>query len=96
MAHRKLVPSKSFEKSYLKFIRKNIALKPGIQDALIQLEKDAFASHLRTHKLSGNLFGLFACACGYDCRIVFSIHKIKSSGEEIILLVDIGTHDEVY
>ncbi|HLG33894.1 MAG TPA: type II toxin-antitoxin system mRNA interferase toxin, RelE/StbE family [Bacteroidia bacterium] len=95
MAHRKLVFSKSFEKSYLKFVRGNRALKSGIQDALLQLEKDAFSPSLRTHKLSGNLYGLLACSCGYDCRIVFSMQKTKSS-EEIILLVDIGTHNEVY
>lgn len=96
MAHRKLLFSKSFEKSYLKFVKGNRALKSGIQDALIQLENDAFSPLLRTHKLSGNLYGLLACSCGYDCRIVFLIQKTKSSGEEIILLVDIGTHDDVY
>jgi len=96
MSHRKLVLSKSFEKSYRKFIRNNIALKSGIQEALRELEKDVFAAHLRTHKLSGNLYGLYACSCGYDCRIIFSVEKIKNSKTEIILLIDIGTHDEVY
>ncbi len=32
---------------------------------------DVFAFHLGTHKLSGELYGLYACICGYDCRIVF-------------------------
>ncbi len=96
MSKRKLILSKSFEKSYRKFITKNPNLKPVIEKALLKLEEDAFAPGLRTHKLSGNLFGYFACSCGYDCRIVFSIEiNIKSKGE-FILLIDMGTHEEVY
>jgi mRNA-degrading endonuclease YafQ of YafQ-DinJ toxin-antitoxin module len=34
--------------------------------------------------------GLQSCSCGYDCRIVFSVEP------EQIVLLDIGTHDEVY
>jgi len=37
-----------------------------------------------------------ACSCGYDCRVVFSLEIDEDSGGEVILLVDIGTHDEVY
>jgi mRNA-degrading endonuclease YafQ of YafQ-DinJ toxin-antitoxin module len=32
----------------------------------------------------------------YDYRIVFEFVRNPDSGEEEILLVDIGTHDEVY
>ena len=96
MSKRKLVLSKSFNKSYKKFIGKKPTLKPYIENALISLEGDAFSSSLKTHKLSGNLYGYFACSCGYDCRIVFSIEKDLKNKTEIILLIDIGTHDEVY
>ncbi|HEV2832324.1 MAG TPA: type II toxin-antitoxin system YafQ family toxin [Hanamia sp.] len=96
MSKRKLVLSKSFNKSYKKFIGKKPTLKPYIENALIILEGDAFSSSLKTHKLSGNLYGYFACSCGYDCRIIFSIEKDLKNKTEIILLVDIGTHDEVY
>jgi len=34
--------------------------------------------------------------CGYDCRIVFSIEIDEKTGCEVIILHDIGTHDEVY
>jgi mRNA interferase YafQ len=63
---------------------------------LTSLEEDAFSLQLKTHKLSGNLFGLLACTCGYDCRIIFSIEKDSSTHKEVVLLIDIGTHDEVY
>jgi mRNA-degrading endonuclease YafQ of YafQ-DinJ toxin-antitoxin module len=48
-----------------------------------------------THKLHGELKGLWACSVEFDCRIVFGFQT--SEGEEdAIVLVDIGSHDEVY
>lgn len=96
MNKKPLVLSKSFQKSYKKFIAKKPALKSLIQSALVKLEENPFLPELRTHKLSGNLFGLYACSCGYDCRIIFSFEKDEKSKDEIILLIDIGTHNEVY
>jgi addiction module RelE/StbE family toxin len=95
MKKRKLVLSTSFKKSYKKYVSKKPFLKTAIEDAILQLEEDAFAPGLKTHKLSGKLYGYLACSCGYDCRIVFSIEKEKSQNE-FILLIDIGTHEEVY
>ena len=60
------------------------------------MNKDVFAAHLGIHKLGGELSGLYACICGYDCRIVFSIESNKENNSEVIVLLDIGTHDEVY
>jgi mRNA interferase YafQ len=96
MSKRKLILSRSFIKSYKKFTAKKPTLKAVIEKALFHLEEDAFAPGLRTHKLSGNLFGYFACSCGYDCRIIFSVEKNLTTKAEAILLIDIGTHDEVY
>ena len=94
MPSRKLVSSKSFEKSFKKFVKGNTVLQDNIEKTLRLMELDVFSSHLKSHKLSGNLYGLFACSCGYDSRIIFSIEK--HAGHEVILLIDIGTHDEVY
>lgn len=94
---RKLVLSKVFEKSYQKFTSKNPALKPAIVKALYKLTNDAFDPSLRTHKLSGKLALYLACSCGYDCRIIFSIENDPTDpNNENILLLDIGTHDDVY
>jgi mRNA-degrading endonuclease YafQ of YafQ-DinJ toxin-antitoxin module len=60
------------------------------------MQEDVFATPLGTHKLSGRLEGLRACSCGYDCRIVFSIDKNPDGERVVIVLLDIGTHDEVY
>ena len=92
----KLVYSNSFLKSFKKFTKGNDALKLKIFKTIELLEKNPFAALLHMHKLSGNLFGLMACSCGYDCRIVFSIEKQKGANKEFILLIDIGTHEEVY
>lgn len=96
MPKRKLVLSRSFEKAFLKMLNKKPHLVSSIKQSIIKLEEDAFFSSIKTHKLSGNLLGYYACSCGYDCRIVFSIEKDKITLEEVILLIDIGTHDEVY
>ena len=93
---RKLVLSKAFEKSYKKFTS-NQVLKISIAKALHKIQSDAYDPALRTHKLSGKLAAYLACSCGYDCRIIFTIEKDLSNAEaEIILLLDIGTHDDVY
>ena len=94
---RKLVLSKAFEKSYQKFTSKNHLLKASISKTLLKLQHDAYDPILRTHKLSGKLAAYLACSCGYDCRITFIIEKdLTNPNTENILLLDIGTHDDVY
>jgi mRNA-degrading endonuclease YafQ of YafQ-DinJ toxin-antitoxin module len=60
------------------------------------MQDDLYVPALSTHKLSGQLIGLWACSCGYDCRIVFAIELDNETQLEVIVLLDIGTHDEVY
>ena len=93
---RPLVLTPKFQRAYRKFARRNQKLQGRIDAALQQLQEDAYASSLNTHKLSGTLFGLWACSCGYDCRILFSIEVDPATQAEVIVLLDIGTHDEVY
>jgi len=92
----KLVYSLTFKKAFKKFTKGNNHLKIQIFKTIELLEKDPFSSVLKSHKLSGQLLGLMACSCGYDCRIVFSIEKEKTSKYDIVLLIDIGTHNDVY
>ena len=92
---RELVLTPKFKRAFRKFVRGNARLQKRIEDTLTQIQEDVFAASLGTHKLSGTLKGLRACSCGYDCRIVFSIER-NPAGGEVIVLLDIGTHDEVY
>lgn len=94
--NRPLVQTPRFKRAYRKFVQRDKRLQVRIEAALLSLQADAFASSLGAHKLSGNLHGLWACSCGYDCRILFSIETDRQTGTEVILLLDIGTHDEVY
>jgi mRNA-degrading endonuclease YafQ of YafQ-DinJ toxin-antitoxin module len=66
----------------------------AIREAVARLANDAFDPKLRTHKLKGDLGGCWACSAGYDLRIVFDF--VQHSGAEAILLLSVGTHDEVY
>jgi mRNA interferase YafQ len=93
---RELVLTPKFKRVYSKFVRRDRRVQKPIEETLKQMETDVFASNLGTHKLSGKLFGLWACSCGYDCRIVFTMENNKETGREVIVLLDIGTHDEVY
>jgi mRNA-degrading endonuclease YafQ of YafQ-DinJ toxin-antitoxin module len=77
-------------------VKRNADLQQRLEETLQQMEVDVFAPNLGTHKLSGKLGGLQSCACGFDCRIVFSIEQDPETGREVIVLLDIGTHDEVY
>ncbi|MBP6974073.1 MAG: type II toxin-antitoxin system YafQ family toxin [Syntrophorhabdus sp.] len=55
------------------------------------ISKNPFSKQLRTHKLTGTLKGLWAFSVDYDTRVIFSFLT-----DDEILLIDIGSHDEVY
>ncbi len=94
MIHLKSSPQ--FEKAYRKFIRRYPLSQRKIDETILRMENDTESPLLHTHKLSGKLRGLSACSCGYDCRIIFSIEYDKETCKDFLLLIDIGTHDEVY
>jgi mRNA-degrading endonuclease YafQ of YafQ-DinJ toxin-antitoxin module len=91
-----LIWGSSFRRAFRKAVRRRPELRGRIEQALRQLAADPFAPALHTHKLKGQLAGAWACTAGYDCRIVFEFVLNPESGEEEILLIDVGTHDEVY
>jgi addiction module RelE/StbE family toxin len=80
-----------FKRIYKKKVKNNEELKKRFWDAMELFLKEPFNPHLRTHKLTGRLEGLWAFSVTYDCRVIF-----KFLDEDEILLVDIGGHDEVY
>ncbi|MCC5646189.1 type II toxin-antitoxin system mRNA interferase toxin, RelE/StbE family [Nostoc sp. CHAB 5824] len=77
-------------------MKRNTELQQRIEDTLQQMEADVFAPALSIHKLSGKLDGFQSCSYAYDCRVVFSIELDVETNSEAIVLLDIGTHDEVY
>ena len=93
---RSLVLTPKFKRSFNKFVKRNAKLQRQIEETLDKMEADLFEASLGTYKLCGELAGLQSCSCGYDCRIVFSVQQDKITKTEVIVLLDIGTHDEVY
>lgn len=93
---RELVITSSFRRAYRRLTKRDRSLQRRIDNILRQMQLDVFAPSLGTHKLGGALFGLWACSCGYDCRVIFSLEADEEGGGEVILLHDIGAHDEVY
>ena len=91
-----IIISQRFKRSYKKFVRNYPYLQKNIDFTIQELSINPFSPLLFSHKLSGDLFELFACKCGYDCRIIYSIENLKDAKDKTILLVDIGTHDDVY
>jgi mRNA interferase YafQ len=93
---RKLSWDTSFRRAFKRHVRNNLALQNRILGVLERLAEDPFHPALKTHKLSGQLKELWACWVEYDCRIVFAFEPDPEAGEDMIVLIDLGTHDEVY
>ena len=93
---RQLVISSKFKRAFRKFVFCNPKLQTRIEKTLEEMQNDVFLPRLGTHSLKGELSGLKACFCGYDCRIVFAIEVDQKTKEEVIILLDVGTHDEIY
>lgn len=91
---RSLIQSPAFIRAARKYVKKRPTATAEIRSALALLAEDAFDPSLRTHKLKGSLANRWACSAGYDLRIVFEF--VERDDDEVILLLTIGTHDEVY
>ena len=91
-----LIWGKTFVKSFRRFSKKHPDLITDAEKTLKLLIEDPFAPQLETHKLKDKLAGSWACKVGYDLRIIFDFIKNEEQREPDILLLEIGTHDEVY
>ncbi|MGI9035515.1 MAG: type II toxin-antitoxin system RelE/ParE family toxin [Pyrinomonadaceae bacterium] len=90
----KLLFSPTFVRASKRLFKKNVKFRGLVGETLKLLETDIFHPVLRTHKLKGKLEENWACSVAYDLRIVFKIVRFENA--EAILLLTIGTHDEVY
>ncbi|MEK6743618.1 MAG: type II toxin-antitoxin system mRNA interferase toxin, RelE/StbE family [Nitrospirota bacterium] len=81
-----------FTRSAKKFAKRHPELNKKVAAILRDLEKDPFQPHLDYHHLGGKQTGIQAVSITDSYRITLTVVITK---KEIILL-DIGTHDEVY
>ncbi|PSB25249.1 type II toxin-antitoxin system YafQ family toxin [Stenomitos frigidus] len=93
---RVLIFDESFRRALKRRCKNRPKLQANVLTALSLLEIDPFSPTLKTHKLQGELKDLWSCSVAYDFRIVFYFQQLEDEEEEAIVLVDIGTHDEVY
>ncbi|MBW1911296.1 MAG: type II toxin-antitoxin system mRNA interferase toxin, RelE/StbE family [Deltaproteobacteria bacterium] len=93
---RTLIWSNAFTRSFKGWMHKRPDLHNDVAEVLRLLVVNPFAPQLETHKLKGKLSGSWACSAGYDLRIVFDFVKAEKGSADDILLLAIGTHDEVY
>lgn len=91
-----IVWSSGFNRSFRKITKKNPQLKNRIFNVLRLLGDDPFTPSLKSHKLGGDLAGLWSCSVASDCRIIFNFSEDEELLEMVILLVDVGSHDDVY
>jgi mRNA interferase YafQ len=89
-----LIRSTAFVRAARRLLKKHPDVAESVRETLVLLEEDAFDPRLRTHKLKGEMEGYLACSAGYDLRVVFEF--VQQDEAEAILLLTIGTHDEVY
>ncbi len=85
----------AFSSSFKRAFKKRIANDPGLEKEFWRRTavfiSDPFDPRLRTHKLSGQLRGLWSFTVQHDVRVVFSFFDKRKA-----LFEDVGSHDEVY
>lgn len=92
MMRYKLIFTESYTRRAIKFIRRHPELKTQYRHTLELLEMDPSHPSLRLHKLTGALSDLHSVSINYAYRITL---ELWIEGRTI-LLVNVGTHDQVY
>ncbi len=94
---RKIAWTSKSLRAFKRMVRQNPQLRPMIEETLEQLAVDPFHPALKTHKLSGELAGTWACSIDYRYRILFEfVANPEEREQDAILLLNLGNHDDVY
>ena len=87
-----LVTTEFFLRRARKFLKKHPDLREKFAEVTDDLRRDPFASYLKYHQLGGKLKDVQAVSITYEYRIILTL---MVSEKEVVLL-DIGSQDEVY
>jgi addiction module RelE/StbE family toxin len=87
-----LTPTPAFLRQLKRYDRAHPDLRPTVARVLRELEQDPDQPHLRLHPLQGALAGCHAVRVTYSDRLVLILKRT----EQALILLDIGSHDEVY
>jgi mRNA-degrading endonuclease YafQ of YafQ-DinJ toxin-antitoxin module len=80
----------SFVRTYRHKVKHNAEKERTVKDRIEQFRLNPKNPLLRVHKLKGYKDETWSFSVGYDLRILYT------RKDDTVLLVDIGTHDEVY
>ena len=89
-----LLRTGGFVRAAQKMVRRKPQLTDELRRTLELLAVDMFDPRLQTHKLKGPYAGTMSCSAGYDLRILFKV--VEHQGKPALLLITVGTHEEVY
>ncbi len=84
-----IVTTDKFKKKYGKL---NNIIKTKIDNVLRKFMNDPFDVSLLNHGLQGRLKGFRSIKAGIDLRLIFK----KEEGYTLVILIDLGKHDDVY
>jgi addiction module RelE/StbE family toxin len=87
-----LIWSAGFTRAAKKFADQHRELRSKFAAILRDLETDPFQPHLKYHHRTGKLKGIQAVSLTHSYRITLTVLIT----EQEIILLDIGSHDEVY
>jgi mRNA-degrading endonuclease YafQ of YafQ-DinJ toxin-antitoxin module len=87
-----LIFTESYEKIERRFLKRHPDLRERYYKTLALLEQDPLHPSLRLHELEGQLAGLHAVAINLQYRITLELEL----REQEIILVNVGSHGEVY
>lgn len=88
-----LIWDEKFKRIYKKWNQRHPDLEEQFRNRMELFVTDPFHPFLKTHRLSGVLKGSWAMRISYEQRLVF---KFVDRQKKKVLLIDIGTHKEVY
>jgi len=87
-----LIWDEKFKRLFKKWTQKHPDLNELFRNKMELFVVDPFHPSLKTHSLSGTLKGSWAII-NYEQRLIF---RFMDKEKQKILLIDIGTHNEVY
>lgn len=87
-----LIFTQTYERAEKRFLKKHPELIKRYKNVLRLLELEPDHPSLKLHSLSGKFAGKHAVSVTFSYRIMLSFAKL----EDEIVLLSVGSHDEVY
>ncbi len=81
-----------YEKRAIKFLKKHKDIYPQYEKTIELLQYDPQHPSLRLHKLKGKMSEFSSVSINMKYRIILDFMIV----DDVIILVDIGSHDDVY